>query len=195
MNIFTSYLILGLQHILNVQAIDHLLFLLSITCMYRFYDMKRLFFMITAFTLGHSITLALATLQWIHFSSTWIEFLIPCTILISATGNLFKHEPKGKQKNIPWLNFALIAGFGLIHGLGFSNYLQSLLGAESSLLGPLFAFNVGLELGQIAVVLGFLVVSTFLVEMVHIKIRHYTLAISGLIIGLVLPMILARWPL
>jgi len=96
---------------------------------------------------------------------------------------------------MPWLNFALIAGFGLIHGLGFSNYLQSLLGAESSLLEPLFAFNVGLELGQIVVVTGFLIVSTFLIEVLHIKIRHYVLAISGLIIGLVLPMILERWPL
>ena len=195
MNNFTSYLVLGLQHILNVQAIDHLLFLLSITCIYRFYDIKRLFFMITAFTLGHSITLALATLQWIHFSATWIEFLIPCTILISATGNLFKREQTGKPIKIPWLNIVLIAGFGLIHGLGFSNYLQSLLGSESSLVEPLFAFNVGLELGQIAVVIGYLLVSTFLIEIVRIKLQHYTLAISGLIIGLVLTMILERWPL
>ncbi len=195
MNNFTSYLILGLQHILNVQAIDHLLFLLSITCIYRFYDIKRLFFMITAFTLGHSITLALATLHWINFSATWIEFLIPCTILLSATGNLFKNDLQGKQKNMPWLIFALISGFGLIHGLGFSNYLQSLLGSENSLLEPLFAFNIGLELGQIAVVTAFLLVSTFLIEVLRIKIRHYALAISGLIIGLVLPMILERWPL
>jgi len=101
MNNFTSYLILGLQHILNVQAIDHLLFLLSITCIYRFYDIKRLFIMITAFTLGHSITLALATLHWINFSATWIEFLIPCTILLSATGNLFRHDLQGKQKICP----------------------------------------------------------------------------------------------
>jgi hypothetical protein len=87
MNSFTSYLILGLQHILNVQAIDHLLFILSITCVYRVFDIKKLLYLITAFTLGHSLTLALATLKWIRMDPNWIEFLIPCTILCSALGN------------------------------------------------------------------------------------------------------------
>jgi hypothetical protein len=193
MNNFTSYLILGLQHILNVQAYDHLLFLLSITTVYRIYDIKRLFFLVTAFTLGHSLTLALATLHWIDFSAAWIEFLIPCTILISAIGNIFNQELKVKSKKMPWIYFTLIVGFGLIHGLGFSNYLQSLLGKETSILEPLFAFNVGLELGQIAVVTVFLLISTFLFEVFQTKILHYALVISGIIIGLVLPMIIERF--
>ena len=195
MNSFTSYLILGLQHILNIQAIDHLLFILSITCVYRIFDIKKLLYLITAFTLGHSVTLALATLKWISANPTWVEFLIPCTILFSALGNLRFKENKLKQKSMPWGNYALVTVFGLIHGLGFSNYLQSLLGKEESLLGPLFAFNIGLEIGQIFVVAIFLALSTFLLEVLKSKLRHYVLVISGLIIGLILPMILERWPL
>ena len=94
---------------------------------------------------------------------------------------------------MPWIYFTLIAGFGLIHGLGFSNYLQSLLGKETSILEPLFAFNVGLELGQIAVVTVFLLISTFLFEVFQTKILHYALVIAGIIIGLVLPMIIERF--
>jgi hypothetical protein len=195
MNSFTSYLILGLQHILNIQAIDHLLFILSITCVYRIFDIKKLLYLITAFTLGHSVTLALATLKWISANPTWVEFLIPCTILFSALGNLSFKENKLKQKSMPWGNYALVTVFGLIHGLGFSNYLQSLLGKEQSLLGPLFAFNIGLEIGQIFIVAIFLTLSTFLLEVLKSKLRHYVLVISGLIIGLILPMILERWPL
>jgi hypothetical protein len=195
MNSFTSYLILGLQHILNVQAIDHLLFILSITCVYRVFDIKKLLYLITAFTLGHSVTLALATLKWIRMDPNWIEFLIPCTILCSALGNLRFRENKLRTKEMPWGNYALVTGFGLIHGMGFSNYLQSLLGQETSLLTPLFAFNVGLEIGQIIVVAIFLTFSTFLLEVMKSKLRYYVLVISGLIIGLVLPMILDRWPL
>lgn len=195
MNSFTSYLVLGLQHILNIQAIDHLLFILSITCVYRVFDIKKLLYLITAFTLGHSVTLALATLKWIRMDANWIEFLIPCTILCSALGNLRFRENKLRTKEMPWGNYALVTGFGLIHGMGFSNYLQSLLGQEASLLTPLFAFNVGLEIGQIIVVAIFLTFSTFLLEVIKSKLRHYVLVISGLIIGLVLPMILERWPL
>lgn len=195
MNSFTSYLVLGLQHILNIQAIDHLLFILSITCVYRVFDIKKLLYLITAFTLGHSVTLALATLKWIRMDANWIEFLIPCTILCSALGNLRFRENKLRTKEMPWGNYALVTGFGLIHGMGFSNYLQSLLGQEASLLTPLFAFNVGLEIGQIIVVAIFLTLSTFLLEVMKSKLRHYVLVISGLIIGLVLPMILERWPL
>lgn len=195
MNSFTSYLVLGLQHILNIQAIDHLLFILSITCVYRVFDIKKLLYLITAFTLGHSVTLALATLKWIRMDANWIEFLIPCTILCSALGNLRFRENKLRTKEMPWGNYALVTGFGLIHGMGFSNYLQSLLGQEASLLTPLFAFNMGLEIGQIIVVAIFLTFSTFLLEVMKSKLRHYVLVISGLIIGLVLPMILERWPL
>ncbi len=178
---------------MNIQALDHLLFILSITCIYKFYDANKLLLLITAFTLGHSLTLALATLKWIEFSQNWIEFLIPCTILFSAFSNLNFRETKVKSTKLSRRKFILVSIFGLIHGLGFSNYLQSLLGQESSILSPLFAFNIGLELAQIIVVASILFFSNILIELFKIKLTYYVLVISGIIIGLSLPMVLERW--
>lgn len=193
MSTFNSYLVLGFQHIMNLQALDHLLFILSITCMFKFYDVKKLLYLITAFTLGHSLTLALATLKWIEFSQNWIEFLIPCTILFSALSNLNFKETQIRSTKLPTYKFILVGIFGLIHGLGFSNYLQSLLGNESSILSPLFAFNIGLELAQIIVVLSILIFSSILIELFKIKLKYFVLMVSGIIIGLSLPMVLERW--
>jgi large-conductance mechanosensitive channel len=193
MSTFNSYLVLGFQHIMNIQALDHLLFILSIACVYRFYDLKKLFFLITAFTLGHSLTLALATLHWINFSQNWIEFLIPCTILFSAISNLNFKETKIKSVKLPRYKFIIVSLFGLIHGLGFSNYLQSLLGQESSIITPLLAFNVGLELAQIIIVLSILFMSSMLIDLFKIKLSYFVLVVSGIIIGLSLPMIFERW--
>lgn len=193
MSTFNSYLVLGFQHIMNWQALDHLLFILSITCMYKFYDAKKLFILITAFTLGHSLTLALATLHWINFSQNWIEFLIPCTILFSALSNLNFKEQKSRTEKLPRSKFITVSVFGLIHGLGFSNYLQSLLGKESSIISPLLAFNIGLEIAQIIIVLSILILSSILIELFKTKLRYFVLVTSGIIIGLALPMVLERW--
>jgi hypothetical protein len=178
---------------MNLQALDHLLFILSIACIYKFYDAKKLFYLITAFTLGHSLTLALATLHWINFSQNWIEFLIPCTILCSAISNLNFNEATITSRKSPLYKFILVSVFGLIHGLGFSNYLQSLLGQENSIITPLFAFNIGLELAQIIIVLSILLTSSILIELLKTKLRYFVLVVSGIIIGLSLPMIFERW--
>ena len=188
MSTFQTYLLLGLQHILNWQALDHLLFILAITCIYTLNDIKRLFYLVSGFTLGHSVTLALATLQIVEFSPSWIEWLIPCTIFVTALNNL-----RFKEGQKPMNTFWMVSAFGLIHGLGFSNYLQSLLGKETGIAGPLFAFNVGLELGQMVVVATILALGTMLAHTLHIRQRTYVLVLSGIIICLVLPMILERW--
>jgi hydrogenase/urease accessory protein HupE len=183
---FYAYLLLGLQHILNWSALDHLLFILALTCVYTLMDYKKILWQVTAFTLGHSITLALATLKLVEVNTTWVEFLIPCTILFSAIFNLVKTKKRYRY----WL----VAVFGLIHGLGFSNYLQSLLGAESSLFTPLLAFNFGLEIGQIAVVSLILAFSLLTSHVFHWKQKTTVAVLSGITIGLVLPMIIERWP-
>jgi hypothetical protein len=139
------------------------------------------------------LTLALATLKWIEFSQNWVEFLIPCTILFSAFSNLSFKETKIKSTKLSRRKFILVAIFGLIHGLGFSNYLQSLLGKESSILSPLLAFNLGLELAQIMVVASILFFTNILIELFKIKLSYFVLVISGIIIGLSLPMVLERW--
>ncbi|MCX6193975.1 MAG: HupE/UreJ family protein [Cytophagales bacterium] len=186
MSNFSVYFLLGLEHILNWAALDHLLFILSLACIYVYSDYKKVLWLITAFTIGHSITLALATLHIIEVNNTWVEFLIPCTILLSAIYNLTKTKKRYK--------YGVVAFFGLIHGLGFSNYLQSLLGAESSLFTPLLGFNLGLELGQICVVAIVLLASFISFYVFHWKQKSYIKVLSGITIGLVLPMILERWP-
>jgi hydrogenase/urease accessory protein HupE len=183
---FSVYFSLGLGHILNWAALDHLLFILSLTCVYVVTDYKKLLWLVTAFTLGHSITLALATLHLIQVNIAWVEFLIPCTILVAAISNLIQTKQR--------YQYGVVAFFGLIHGLGFSNYLQSLLGAESSLLTPLLSFNIGLEIGQLAVVAIVLTSSILSIHVFHWKQKAYIQVISGITIGLVLPMILERWP-
>ena len=186
MSNFSVYFSLGLGHILNWAALDHLLFILSLTCVYVVTDYKKLLWLVTAFTLGHSITLALATLQLIQVNIAWVEFLIPCTILVAAISNLIHTVQRNK--------YGVVAFFGLIHGLGFSNYLQSLLGAESSIFTPLLAFNVGLEIGQLVVVALILASSILSLYVFKWKQTAYIQVISGITIGLVLPMILERWP-
>lgn len=192
MTYFWTYLSLGFQHLLNWQAMDHLLFILAITCIFTWADIKQILWLVTAFTLGHSVTLAIATIGWISVNPEWIEFLIPCTILLSAIQNLnFKDNKKRSPSKTPYY---IVLFFGLIHGLGFSNYLQSLLGKESSLFSPLLAFNIGLELGQLIIVSLILIATTGLISFTRIKRIHYVYVISGIIIGLVLPMLADRMP-
>lgn len=190
---FITYFSLGLQHILNILAVDHLLFILSFVCIYTFANLKQTFLLVTAFTLGHSITLALATLKLLDFSQDWIEFFIPCTILFSALSNLNFEKVAPSKEKISILKYAGIAFFGLIHGLGFSNYLQSLLGREQSLIGPLLSFNLGLEAGQIVVLTLILLGSSILVNGLKMRHKSLVLVISGIIIGLCIPMIWERF--
>jgi hypothetical protein len=192
MTYFGSYLLLGFQHIMSWQAMDHLLFILAITCVFTWSDIKHLLWLITAFTLGHTLTLALATIGWISVNPAWVEFLIPCTILISAIQNLnFKDS---KRRNASKLPYITVSFFGLIHGLGFSNYLQSLLGKELSIFNPLLAFNIGLECAQLIVVSSILIFTTVIMSFTRIKRIHFVYVISGIIIGLVLPMLIDLMP-
>lgn len=192
MTYFGAYLLLGFQHIMSWQAMDHLLFILAITCIFTWSDLKRLLWLVTAFTIGHTLTLAWATLGWISVNQTWIEFFIPFTILLSALQNLnFKDSKRRNSSKAPYV---IVLLFGLIHGLGFSNYLQSLLGKESSISSPLLAFNIGLELAQLIVVAGVLIFTTIVMSFTRVKRIHYVYVISGIIIGLVLPMVIERIP-
>ena len=188
MTYFWTYLSLGFQHILNWQAMDHLLFILAITCIFTWADIKQILWLVTAFTLGHSVTLALATIGWISVNPEWIEFLIPCTILLSAIQNLnFKDNKKRSPSKTPYY---IVLFFGLIHGLGFSNYLQSLLGKESSLFSPLLAFNIGLEVGQLAIVAIFLIASSLIVGLIGVNRKEWTIAISSIVLGMAIMMML-----
>jgi HupE / UreJ protein len=163
---FQAYLILGFHHITDLQGYDHILFIMALCAVYQLKEWKRVLILITAFTVGHSITLALATLKILTISSKFIEFLIPITIIITALSNLSYRSENQATATSPLLSRYFLAGFfGLIHGLGFSNFLRSMLSRSQSLFEPLLAFNIGLEIGQILIVLAFFMISALLMMM------------------------------
>jgi len=156
MSEFSLYFGLGKEHILDyLNGYDHILFVLALCAVYSVHDWKKILVLITAFTIGHSITLALATLEIISVKGELIEFFIPLTIFITSFSNLFREE-KSIEKSRVQINYVFALFFGLIHGLGFSNFLRSLLGKDQNIISQLLAFNLGLELGQIIVVALFL---------------------------------------
>lgn len=180
MSLFQLYFKLGLQHILDIQGFDHILFVLALCAVYVARDWKKILILVTAFTIGHSLTLALATFNVIQVRGEVIEFMIPVTIAITALTTIFKPKPstgKGVQ-----LNYLYAVFFGLIHGLGFSNYLKELLGKEASLWQPLLAFNLGLEAGQIVIVMAF-ILATSLLNLAGVSRREWTLIVSSFVLG------------
>lgn len=192
MSEFALYFGLGKDHILDyVNGYDHILFVLALCAVYLVRDWKKILILITAFTIGHSITLALATLNIINFPAEIIEFLIPLTIFITAAGNLFKKDQTSAEGTIQ-INYFFALFFGLIHGLGFSNFLRALLGKNENIVSPLFAFNIGLEIGQIIVVVIFLGISFVLVDLLKVSRRDLRLVLSSAIAGIALVLLKDR---
>ncbi len=188
MSEFSLYFSLGIDHILDIAGYDHIMFVVALCALYHPEDWKKILILVTAFTLGHSITLALATLKIISVNSSLIEFLIPVTILITAVGNLFSREPSYDKKIS--INYLFAGCFGLIHGMGFSNYLQSLLGRDSTIVTQLFAFNVGLEVGQIIIVAIFMTLSFLFVSIIGTSQRDWKMVISSIVIGIALTLMM-----
>src|SRR6478609_6286968 len=186
MSEFALYFGLGKDHILDyVNGYDHILFVIALCAVYVVRDWKKILILVTAFTIGHSITLALSTLRIISVRTDLIEFLIPLTIFITAVSNLFRKEEAIGRKNVQ-INYWFALGFGLIHGMGFSNYLKAILGKDQSILSQLLAFNLGLELGQIIVVGLFLGLSYISVDFFKTARRDWKMVISSAIAGIAL---------
>ena len=181
---FELYFRLGTGHILDLAGFDHILFVVVLCSLYTISDWKKVVLLVSAFTIGHSLTLVLATFELILVNSSLIEFLIPLTIAITAGSNILNPRiRKGVQ-----LNHLFAIFFGLIHGLGFSNYLKALIGKEASVFIPLLAFNIGLEAGQLLIVLAFLLASCIPLYMLKIGKRGWTLLVSAIILLLSLMM-------
>jgi hypothetical protein len=189
---FPLYFELGWQHILDWQGYDHILFVSALCGIYTFQHWQRVLWLVTAFTLGHSLTLALSVLDQVHLAGAWIEFLIPVTIMLTALFNIFNKNYSLQSARICY-GLALV--FGLIHGLGFSSYLKSLLGADTNIVPELLAFNVGLEFGQLVIVGGILSVSWLAVRVFRVLRREWSLFLSAAIFGMALLMALSRIPL
>jgi hypothetical protein len=181
METFELYLTLGMEHIADIRAFDHMLFIVALVCVYSWKQWRQWLILVTAFTVGHSLTLALATWDLVDVSVPLIEFLIPFTIAITAGYNIYKPVPPKANVHI---NYFLALFFGLIHGLGFSNYLKSLLGKETSLFQPLLAFNVGLELGQILIVLVVLLLMSVSTGIFKSSKRDTIIVLSSIVLGM-----------
>jgi hypothetical protein len=177
MDDFILYLQLGWQHIIGTAALDHQLFLLALSAIYLLRNWRQVLVLVTAFTIGHSLTLALSVYRVFTISSAWVEFLIPCTIIATALFNCFQKNgqaPKLKR------NYLLALLFGLIHGLGFANTIRFMLAEGQSIGWPLLGFNIGLELGQLLVVLGILLLSWAAVDKGKLNQKWWVWGLSAL---------------
>ena len=180
---FAVYLRLGFDHIADPRAYDHILFIVALSAGYALTHWRHLLVLVTAFTVGHSITLALATLRLVHVSSAAVEVLIPCTILATGLYNLWETRTPPGQLDRPGrqqhVKYAMALFFGLVHGLGFSTFLRAMLGEEESVALPLFSFNVGLEVGQIGILTAVLVASWAAVRAGRMRPALWTVILSS----------------
>lgn len=183
MDQFFLYSSLGKDHILDLsQGLDHILYVVVLIASAKPGDWKKLFFLVTAFTVGHSITLALATLELISVPSDLVEFLIVATILATAFFNLFIKDQEISGSSLKF-HYPVTLIFGLIHGLGFSTLLRAMLAGKDQIILPLFSFNVGLEAGQLAVVVIFTGLSFIAVNKVKVERRDWRMILSSMVAG------------
>lgn len=190
MSEFWLYFEIGLKHVLDWNGYDHVLFLIALTVPYAFKDWKRVLILVSLFTLGHTLALMLSVYGVVVIKANLVEFLIPITILIVALFDLFTAGKSGKKESITFVAFITIF-FGIIHGLGFSNYFKTILpGNSSEKLLPLLEFALGIEAAQLIVVFIVLLLSYVTQTAFRFSKRDWTLVLSSFVIGVVLPMII-----
>ncbi len=189
MSEFLTYFNIGLRHVLDINAYDHVLFLIALVTPYAFKDWKRVLILVSLFTLGHTLSLLLSVYGIVIIKASLIEFLIPITILTTALFHLFTAGKSGKNESITFVAMVTLF-FGIIHGLGFSNYFKAILpGSASDKLVPLLEFALGIEAAQLIVVFVVLMISYIVQTFFRFSKRDWTLVMSAFVIGVVLPMI------
>ena len=190
MSEFWIYFNTGLRHVLDINAYDHVLFLIALTIPYAFKDWKRVLLLVTLFTVGHTLALLLSVYNFVRINIALVEFLIPITILITALFHLFTASKNAKKENISFVTVVTLF-FGIIHGLGFSNYFNTILpGDASEKLIPLLEFALGIEAAQVTIVLFVLLLSYIVQNFFRFSKRDWTLVMSAFVIGVVVPMII-----
>ncbi len=185
---FIFYIKQGINHITDFQGFDHMLFIVSLCAVYRTEQWRNILVLVTAFTLGHSITLALTSLNVISINKELVEVLIPFTILITCLFNVLKSE---RKKSLVSVNYFLALFFGLIHGMGFSTFFKSMMmGISDSIILPLLAFNLGIEIGQLMIIVVFFLIVLILTGLLKVKHREWMLFVSGAGAGMAVFMII-----
>ncbi|MGY8932580.1 MAG: HupE/UreJ family protein [Flavobacteriales bacterium] len=191
MSDFWLYLKLGLTHVLDWQAYDHIVFLIVLVAAYNFSNWKRIFILVSLFTIGHTASLLLANYSVVTVSSKWIEFLIPVTILVAAVYNLFTSGKINRSEKVG-LFYVITVFFGLIHGFGFATYYKMITGGNEIL--PLFEFALGIEFAQLIIVTIVLILSFIFQSIFRFNKRDWVLVVSSIVIGVVIPMLQNNWP-
>ena len=164
MHPFEFYLKLGFEHIANLNGYDHILFLVALCAVYNIRQSKKILLLVTAFTVGHSITLFMVSFDFFSIPTRVIKGLIPATIAITSLNNVLGNKQANKDFEIG-KNYFLALFFGLIHGMDFSNYFKALIMSADEIIIPLFGFNVGIEVGQLLIV-------CFIITMSYIFSQH-----------------------
>lgn len=189
--VWKAYLELGFDHILDPNGYDHVLFVAALTAVYTFRDWKKIIFLVTAFTLGHSLTLALAALDMVRFDAAVIETLIPVTIILTGLFQIYRVVSGAEESKSAIIAYVITSFFGLIHGLGFSNYFKAILGKENSIVQPLLAFNIGVELGQLIIVALSLMLGSILVLGAGLSRKYWTILVSSVCVLLAIHLLIS----
>lgn len=189
---FLFYLNLGWSHIISADALDHQLFILALVAVYAIKDLNKILILVTAFTIGHSLTLILSILDLVRLPSDWIEFFIPLSIVLTALGNILMAK---NPQQLMRMNYALALIFGLIHGMGFANSARMMISSEQNIFWPLLGFNIGLELGQIVLVLIIIGVEYLLIRYFNLQKKYWLIGISALVFIFALSMTIERLPI
>jgi hypothetical protein len=191
MNDFSFYFQIGWEHIIDWSAVDHIFFVAALAAIYMLKDWKQVLILVTAFTVGHAITLILSAKNIIEVDSSLVEFLIPCTIVFTALSNLFLKNFTSRAIRI---NYFLALFFGLIHGLAFAETLKFMLAGDQNFVTAWISFSLGLEVGQILVVFLILLLAQLVVGVFKLNRRYWVILISVIVLGLALEMARERWP-
>jgi hypothetical protein len=180
----------GWQHIISWDALDHILFIIALAAVYLAQNYKQVLILITAFTIGHSLTLALSVYDVTRFNEKWVEFLIPCTIIATAILNFFVKDYQPESLRV---NYFLALFFGLIHGMGFANTIRFMLAKDQHIAVPLLCFNIGLEAGQVVIVAVILSLSYLLVNKLKLNRKWWVWGLSIVAILIAINMAAERW--
>lgn len=179
----------GINHVLDFNGYDHVLFLMALTVPYTFRDWKRILILVSTFTLGHTLSLVLAAYNIVSINGNLVEFLIPITILIVALYNIFTAGKKSKEQKIGVL-FLTTLFFGLIHGLGFAREFKMFIGKAESKVMPLIEFALGIEIAQVIIVFVVLFLGFFTQTIFRFSRRDWIMVLSAIVVGLVIPMLI-----
>ncbi|PQJ20450.1 HupE/UreJ family protein [Nonlabens tegetincola] len=192
MNDFILYVTEGFEHVLDLRAYDHILFITLLAVPYLFNSWKKLLWLVTAFTIGHTLSLFLVAYGGVSVKSAYIEFLIPVTIAIAALYNIFT-TGKRHRDQAHWVTIIITLFFGLVHGFGFAGeYKMLAAGADNDFL-MLLEFALGIELAQLVIVLIVLILNFIFTGLFRFSKKDWVQIISAIIFGIVIPMLIERW--